>query len=129
MSHPNLGEDTGDMLSSEALESKGDSSLIGVVADFVGTRWPPISEFKGSDDSAVNRIVEGRTFVREAVFTGSIPQALAGTDTSEWEGTPHSAEPDAPSALQVALQMKAVRAIVLGLVGVATLLQLNYGIA
>ena len=128
MPDPNLGEGSGDVLGGEALETHGNSGLVGVVRDLIGTTWSPLSEFKGSDDGGVHRVIEGRTLVREAVFSGGITESLPWPDSSIGEPSPHGAEPNGATALNVALKMKAVRALVLGLVGVGTLFQLNHGI-
>lgn len=129
MSDPNLGEDSGDVLSRVALESEGDSGLVGVVADLVGSRWSPLAELpRAGDVGSVQRVVEGRTLVRETILSSGVSEPFTGSDTGEGEHAPHRPQTDGASALKVALQVKAVRAIVLGLVAVGTLFQLSHGV-
>ena len=129
MSDPNLGEGPGDVLSGEALENEFNGGLVGVVRNLVSTTWAPLAELPGAGDvGSVQRVLEGRTLVRETVLTGGVPESLSGADTSVWEPAPHGAEPDAPAALKVALQVKAVRAFIVCLVAVGTLFQLGYSV-
>lgn len=129
MSDPNLGELASDVAGSVTPKGQVDSGLVGVISDFVRSGWSPLAEFpRASDDGGVHRIVEGRTFVRETILPGSVTEPFTGPDTSIGQVAPHGTQPDGPMALKVALQMKAVRAFIIGLVAVGTFFQLSNGI-